>query len=87
MVLMPRVCACLGFLISTSAPSRMILAGAFLISPAQDFHERGFAGAVLTEEDMNFAAPQLEINVVQSHDAGKRLPDVTHFQNGGSAIL
>jgi hypothetical protein len=31
---------------------------------------------------MNFAPPQLKINVVQCHDAGERLPDVTHFQNG-----
>ena len=40
------------------------LAGAFLIGPAQDFHERGFSRAVLAEEDVNFAPPQIKINVV-----------------------
>jgi hypothetical protein len=53
-----------------------------MIGSAQNFHERGFARAVLAEKDMNLTPPQIEINVVQSHDAGKGLPDMTHFQNG-----
>src|SRR5436190_1243790 len=63
------------------------LACAFLIGPAQNLHERGFARAVLAEKDMNLAASQIEVNVVQSHDAGERLPDVTHLQNGGICHL
>src|SRR6266542_4632787 len=58
------------------------LAGALLIGPAQDFHERGFARSVLAEEDVNFTPLQLKINVVKRHDTGERLPDMAHFQNG-----
>src|SRR5881409_2878900 len=60
---------------------------AFLISAAQNLHERGLARTILAEKDMNLASSQIEINVVQSHDARKRLPDMTHLQNGGICHL
>src|SRR6266536_1588080 len=63
------------------------LSGTLMICPTEDFHERGFACAVLAEEDMNFAPPQLKINVIQRHDARESLPDVAHFQNGGICHL
>src|SRR6266542_442846 len=52
------------------------LARTLLIGPAENFHERGFARAVLAEKDMNLAPSQIEINVVQRHDAGERFPDI-----------
>src|SRR3954470_20026068 len=40
-----------------------------------DIDERALAGAVLPEEDVNFAGLQVEVDVAQGLDAGKALAD------------
>ena len=37
--------------------------------PVQDVHQRGLAGAVLAEEGVNLAGPQIEVDAVVRHDA------------------
>jgi len=57
------------------------LIGAVGVDAAQHLHERGFPGAVLAAEGVDFAFPHLQVDVVQRRDAGKPLGDVAHFQN------
>src|SRR5258705_6391303 len=57
------------------------LALGLLIRPAQNFHQGGFACAILTKKYVDLAAPQFKIDLVQGHYTGERLPYLTHFQN------
>src|SRR6266496_4030054 len=49
-----------------------------LISPGDDLHERGFAGAVFTDQCVNFAQTHREGHVVEYGDAAEGLCDVLH---------
>jgi hypothetical protein len=46
---------------------------------AEDFHQRGFARAVLAAQRNDFAAPDLKADVGQRNHAGKALADSAHF--------
>jgi hypothetical protein len=46
---------------------------------AEDFHQRGFARAVLAAQRNDFAASDLKADVVERNHAGKALADSAHF--------
>src|SRR4029077_4097965 len=52
------------------------------VETVEDVHERGLARAVLAEERVDLAAPQVEIDVVVCDDSGEALRDATELQNG-----
>ncbi|MMZ66804.1 hypothetical protein D1872_293320 [compost metagenome] len=50
------------------------------IYTAKHFHQRGFSCTVLTAQRMNFAFPDLEIDVLQCFDPRKGFGNALHFQ-------
>ena len=46
----------------------------------QDVHEGGLAGAVLSEQGVDLARPQIEVDVVVGHDARIALRDAAHLK-------
>ena len=52
-----------------------------LINSEQAFHQRGFAGAVLTHQSVYGARPDFQADPVQSLDAGEAFADTPHFQS------
>ena len=52
-----------------------------LVQAEQDAHQRGFARAVLAEQRVNLAAPQLQGDVVIGLDPGEFLRDVQHLDH------
>ena len=55
------------------------LARVGLVEPGQDVHERALAGAVLAEQGVDLARPQVEVDVVVGDDAGEALDDAAHL--------
>src|SRR5262249_61693928 len=51
--------------------------------PAEDFHQRGFAGAVLADQGVNLATAQLQINAAQRVRRPEVLVDTSHRQADG----
>ena len=51
------------------------LAKAGLLHPGKDFHQRRFPGAVLTDNDVHFAAPDAVIDLIQRHGSGEQHRD------------
>ena len=56
--------------------------GAGRIDARQHLHQRRFAGAVLADDGVDLAFLDAEVDVRQRLDAGKRLGDAAHLQNG-----
>ena len=54
-----------------------------LVEPVEDVHQRRLAGAVLAEQRVHLAAPQVEIDVVVRDDPRKPLRDPAELQDGG----
>ena len=52
-----------------------------LVQPVEDVHQRRLAGAVLTEQRVNLAARQFEVDMVVGDDARERLDDPAHLEN------
>ena len=52
-----------------------------LIEPEQHAHKRAFAGAVFTQQCVNFSALQLQGDVVVGNDARELLGYVEHFND------
>jgi len=52
-----------------------------LIQTVQDAHQRRLAGAVLSEEAVDFALADAQINAITRHNAGKALDDSTKVDN------
>ena len=52
------------------------------IDPRQDFHERGFAGAILANHRMDFRGQNLKIYIFQGVHPRKSLGDAAHFRMG-----
>ena len=46
----------------------------------EDVHQGGFAGPVLAEQGVNFAPPQIEVDMVVGDYAGVVLGDAPHLQ-------
>ena len=53
------------------------------VEAVEDVHQRGLAGAVLAEQGVHLAAPQVEIDAVVRDDPGKPLRDPAKLQDGG----
>ena len=51
------------------------------IGPAQHLDQGALSGPVLAQKDVDLAGPQLEVDLVQRHDAWKLFCDVSHFDN------
>ncbi len=50
--------------------------------PVQDVHQGGLAGAVLAEQRVDLARPDLEVDAVVGDDARISLRDATHLERG-----
>ena len=50
-----------------------------LIQTEQHAHQRGFTGAVFTQECVDLALAQLEGDIVVCDDSGETLGDIEHF--------
>ena len=63
-----------------AASAKFELAGVGSESAGDDVDQGRFAGAVLAEQHMDLASPQVEIDIVQRQHAGEALGDSGHFQ-------
>ena len=52
-----------------------------VIQAVEDVHESRLAGAVLTEQRMHLASPNIQIDVVVGDDARELLADAAHLEN------
>jgi hypothetical protein len=52
-----------------------------MINAGQAFDQRGFAGSVFSQQRMDLAFAQSEIDFVQSLDAGKLYFNIFHLKN------
>ena len=59
------------------------LAAVRLDDAGEDVHQGRFAGAVLAEQRMNFAALEIEVDAAQGLHAAKALDDAAHRQKRG----
>ena len=50
------------------------------MNACQDFHQRGLAGAVFTDNGQDFAGKNLQGNSVQGTDSRKALADLLSFE-------
>ena len=53
-----------------------------VVEPVQDVHQRRLAGAVLPEQRVHLAAPEVEVDVVVGDDAWKALGDPPKLEDG-----
>ena len=81
-MLIPRAMASDGPAIVTSLAVEQDLAVIGLGQPVEDVHERGLAGAVLAEQGVDLAGPDLEVDVVVGDDARIALGDAAHLERG-----
>ena len=61
-------------------------AGIGRIGAGDDVDQRRLAGAVFAEQDVNLAAPKIEVDAVQRDDAGKPLRDVGEIEKEVAAV-
>ena len=57
-----------------------------VVEPVQDVHQRRLAGAVLAEQRVHLAAPEIEVDVVVGDDAGKALGDPAKLEDDGRLL-
>ncbi len=50
--------------------------------PGEDFHQRGFPGAVLPEQAVHLPRMHVEVHAVEGEDPGVLLADGAHFEEG-----
>ena len=86
-MLMPRAIASAGPLIVTGLPSSSDLALVGRGQPVQDVHQGRLAGAVLAEQRVDLAGPDVEVDPVVCDDARIALRDAAHLQRGGGHDL
>ncbi|MDF3018565.1 MAG: hypothetical protein K0R44_3790 [Thermomicrobiales bacterium] len=60
--------------------------GIGLIHAGEHVHERGLAGAVLTENGVDLARPQIEGDAVVGDDRPKALADAAHLDDGRRGV-
>ena len=63
------------------APGETHLAPVGVIDAGDDLHQRGLARAVLAHQCVDRAGADLELNIIQRHDAGEFLADVIHLKD------
>ena len=56
--------------------------GIGLVHPGEHVHQRGLAGAVLAEDGMDLARPEVERDAVVGHDRPEALADAAHLDEG-----
>ena len=54
-----------------------------LVEPVEDVHQGRLAGAVLAEQGVHLARPQVEVDVVVGDDSRKALRDPAKLEDGG----
>ncbi len=81
-MLMPRAIASDGPVRWTSAPSSRICALVRACQPVEDVHEGGLARAVLAEEGVDLAGPDVEVDAVVGDDPRIALRDAAHLERG-----
>ena len=78
----PASIAALGEPSCTGLPAITDLALVRVVEPVEDVHQRRLAGAVLAEQGVDLALPQVEVDVVVRDDAREALRDVAHLEHG-----
>ena len=53
-----------------------------LVHAEDDVAERRLAGAVLAEQALDLAGPEVEVDIVQSGEVAEPLGDARHFEQG-----
>ena len=81
-MLMPWRMASAGPLIVAGAPFRRISPLSGVAEPVEDVHERRLAGAVLAEQGVDLAGPDVEVDAVVGEHAGVALRDPAHLEHG-----
>ena len=66
---------------SASLPVDQDLALIRPVSPREDLHQGGFAGAVVADKPHDLAAPQLQIHALEGVDTTETLADALHFND------
>jgi hypothetical protein len=56
------------------------------LDAGDDAHHRRLAGAVFADEHIDRAAPELQVRLLQRHDAGIGLRDVLQFENDVAVV-
>ena len=56
------------------------------VHAGEDLHQCRFAGAVLAHEGVDFAAPQVEVDVAQRRHAGEGFGDAFRFKDDGVVV-
>ena len=79
-IAIPIAAASDGLLRNTSLPRHNIRPLSRSCIPGDDLHERGFAGAVLAEQQMNFARVDREIPVAERGDTAKAFLNFLEFE-------
>ena len=64
-------------------PVQQDLAGVRVVQAVEDVHQRRLAGAVLAEQRVDLAAPELKVDVVVREDARELLGDPAELEDGG----
>ena len=85
-MLMPRAIASEGPPILTAVPSSRISPLSGVGQPVQDVHQRRLAGAVLAEQRVDLARPDLEVDPVVRDDAWIVLGDPAHLERGAVTV-
>ena len=57
------------------------------VQAGQDIHQRGLAGAVFTQQGVDLAGLQVEVNVIVGEHRAETFHDAGHFDDGHGAIL
>ena len=81
MVAMPAFIAACGLANATGSPSHSIVARVGLVHPGEHLDQGGLAGAVLAEQAVHLAGPDLQLDAVERAYAGERLDDVGEPQH------
>src|SRR5262245_23995214 len=68
-------------------PAHLDLAGVASDRAADDLHQGRFPRAILAEQHVDLAGPELEVDAVQRHDAREGLPDATQRESGDWAFV
>jgi hypothetical protein len=66
------------------------VAGVGGVGAGEGFHEGGFAGAVLSDEGVNFAGHDGEGDAIEGEGSAEAFADVAHFEaryGGGSMVF
>ena len=75
----PAAMASAGLPKRTGAPSTATVPASGLVQAGEDVHERGLARAVLAQQRVDLAPPQVEVDLVVGDQPGESLDDPPHL--------